>query len=187
LELAYKTKRSQGKDFHSTLSWVGNFTLSDANIKVEGEVAQKGEVSEKVTIKGLHEGLTVELSGKVLTERDENAKKLENPQEEEKQSRDTFGLGLTYNHKLVDTNLSISKKTFNPFLLSGSVAGKYEDFSAGFDFQLEIQKEEKEVKEEKKEEKKNLMIKKNQYLKISILEHLINHKTYYSWQLLKKV
>jgi hypothetical protein len=152
LELKFETKRERGKDYCSKLSWIGNFKVSDISAKVEGDVLQIGEVSEKVTIKGLYDGLTVDGNLKLLTENDENAKRKEKQEDEDKTSRDTVGFGVQYAHKYVDANLSLSKKQLNPFLLGGSLVAKYEDFSAGGDFELEFK--EKEEEKEKKDEKK---------------------------------
>jgi len=75
LELKFETNREKGKDYEAKLGWTGSFKVKDASIKVEGEVLQIGEVTEKVTIKGLYDGLTLDGSVKILTEREDNQKK----------------------------------------------------------------------------------------------------------------
>jgi len=74
LELSFETKREKGKDYAAKLAWTGNFKVQDASIKVEGEVLQVGEVSEKATIKGLYDGLTLEGGVKLLTEKSSDTK-----------------------------------------------------------------------------------------------------------------
>jgi len=84
LELKFETTREKGKDFESKLAWTGKFDVSDYNFKVDGEVKQVGEFSEKVTVTGLYDGVVVEGNIKLLTNREENPKLESTPEKEKK-------------------------------------------------------------------------------------------------------
>jgi len=146
LELSFETKREKGKDYAAKLAWTGNFKVQDASIKVEGEVLQVGEVSEKATIKGLYDGLTLEGGVKLLTEKSSDTKPKSSQKDEDDTTRDQAHFGLTYNHKFADANLQLTKKALNPFLLYGGLALKYEEFSFGGDFEYEFKERKQEDK-----------------------------------------
>jgi len=146
LELNFETARDKGKEFESKLAWVGTFDVSNLNIKVDGEVKQVGEFSEKATVKGLYDGFVVEKSIKLLTNIDENPKLLPPSEEKKKKTRDEVSLGVTYAHKNADVSAKITKKQINPFLFSGSLALHLDEFTVGGDAELEF-KEKKEGEE----------------------------------------
>jgi len=85
LELKFETVREKGKEFEAKLSWIGKFDVSSYNFKVEGDVKQVGEFSEKVTVTGLYDGVVVEGHLKLLTNKEENPK-LESAHEKEKKN-----------------------------------------------------------------------------------------------------
>jgi hypothetical protein len=179
LEISTETSRVKGKDYVSKLGWSGKFDFSGYNFKVDGDVKQEGEFSEKCTVKGLYEGVTLEVGAKFLTDKEENAVKLP-PKDEDRKARDTLNFGVLYGNKNSDFSLNLSKKHLNDLLLGGSGSFSYEEFSLGGDFQYEFsekkEKKEEEKKDDEKKEKKRRKKKKEEkkknvvYLKTLILE-----------------
>jgi len=155
LELKFETVREKGKEFETKLSWTGKFDVSSYNFKVDGEVKQVGEFSEKITVTGLYEGVVVEGNLKLLTNKEENSKLESTPEKENKKSRDEVSLNAKYSHKHADVGLKLTKKELNPVLLTPSLAFHLEDFSIGFESEIEIDGKEEEKKDTKKEFLKN--------------------------------
>jgi len=84
LELKFETTRDKGKDFEAKLGWNGKFDASGYTFKVEGEVKQVGEFSDKLIVNGLYNGVVVEGNFKLLTNKEENPKLESTPEKEKK-------------------------------------------------------------------------------------------------------
>jgi len=68
-----------------------------------------------------------------------------------KKSRDEVSLNAKYSHKHADVSLKLTKKELNPILLTPSLAFHLEDFSVGFESEIEIEDDKKETKKDTKE------------------------------------
>jgi len=60
-----------------------------------------------------------------------------------KKSRDEVSLNAKYSHKHADVSLKLTKKELNPILLTPSLAFHLEDFSFGFESEIEIEDDKK--------------------------------------------
>lgn len=149
MDIELKADKSE-KGVNGELSWKQVFKQNKAKYTVTGKLDVKGTVTATTEVENLQEGLTLEATGKLYSEKP-------------KDDSDSVTLGAKYKNKNFNLTESVKLAKGAPVGITSSVVGTYKGFSLGAQAKLSVNlnkpapvADEKTEGEKKKEEQVKL-------------------------------